>query len=177
MLGERRVVAGRKRLLTATAAPRLNVDNGFKIWRYNGELLHHAPREKLYEATRSPRPRARTRTGPSPREASAGKRTPWPRRGRRAREKGGAVPPAARDERFGQLPLAEAAPEDAGPAARPPGAAASGQSKSAKQPSGPPGATFITDAPGQSKSAAKNAKKRAAAKAKKEAAAAAAKGG
>ena len=39
------------------------------------------------------------------------------------------------------------------------------------------GATFITDAPGQSKSAAKNAKKRAAAKAKKEAAAAAAKGG
>ena len=48
---------------------------------------------------------------------------------------------------------------------RPPGAAASGQSKSAKQPSGPPGATFITDAPGQSKSAAKNAKKRAAAKA------------
>ena len=45
-----------------------------------------------------------------------------------------------------------------------------------KQPSGPPGATFV-DAAGQSKSAAKNAKKRAAAKAKKEAEAKAAGGG
>ena len=78
----------------------------------------------------------------------------------------------------GNFSLAEAAPEDAGPGKyRPPGAAASGQSKSARQPSGPPGATFITDAPGQSKSAAKNAKKRAAAKAKKEAEAKAAGGG
>ena len=28
-------------LLTATTAPRLNVDNGYKLWRYNGELLQH----------------------------------------------------------------------------------------------------------------------------------------
>ena len=34
-----------RRLLTSTVAPRLNVDNGFKIWRYNGELLAHVERE------------------------------------------------------------------------------------------------------------------------------------
>ena len=43
-----------RRLLTATTAPRLNVDNGFKIWRYNGDLLHHSEREKLYEAKWQP---------------------------------------------------------------------------------------------------------------------------
>lgn len=44
-----------RRLLTSTVAPRLNVDNGFKIWRYNGELLAHVEREKLYEAAWRPR--------------------------------------------------------------------------------------------------------------------------
>ena len=44
-----------RRLLTSTVAPRLNVDNGFKIWRYNGELLAHEEREKLYEAVWRPR--------------------------------------------------------------------------------------------------------------------------
>ena len=44
-----------RRLLTSTVAPRLNVDNGFKIWRYNGELLAHVEREKLYEAVWRPR--------------------------------------------------------------------------------------------------------------------------
>jgi len=44
-----------RRLLTTTVAPRLNVDNGFKIWRYNGELLIHLEREKLYEAVWRPR--------------------------------------------------------------------------------------------------------------------------
>jgi translation initiation factor 2A len=43
-----------RRLLTTTTSPRLNVDNGFKIWRYNGELLYHAERNKLYEATWQP---------------------------------------------------------------------------------------------------------------------------
>ena len=41
--------------MTSTVAPRLNVDNGFKIWRYNGELLAHVEREKLYEAVWRPR--------------------------------------------------------------------------------------------------------------------------
>ena len=41
-------------LMTATTSPRLNVDNGFKLWRYNGELLQHVEREKLFEAKWQP---------------------------------------------------------------------------------------------------------------------------
>ena len=45
-----------RRLLTSTIAPRLNVDNGWKIWRYNGDLLLHEEREKIYEASWRPVP-------------------------------------------------------------------------------------------------------------------------
>ena len=45
-----------RRLLTSTIAPRLNVDNGWKIWRYNGDLLLHEERAKIYEATWRPVP-------------------------------------------------------------------------------------------------------------------------
>ena len=45
-----------RRLLTSTVAPRLNVDNGWKIWRYNGDLLLHEEREKIYEAFWRPVP-------------------------------------------------------------------------------------------------------------------------
>jgi translation initiation factor 2A len=168
-----------RRLLTATVAPRLNVDNGFKIWRYNGELLHHAPREKLYEATWQPAPAGAHADRPiSPGSVRRETDALAPGAAGAPAKKAAPYRPPHATSGSGNFSLAEAAPEDAGPGKyRPPGAAASGQSKSAKQPSGPPGATFITDAPGQSKSAAKNAKKRAAAKAKKEAEAAAAKGG
>jgi translation initiation factor 2A len=45
-----------RRLLTSTVAPRLNVDNGWKVWRYNGDLLLHEEREKIYEAFWRPVP-------------------------------------------------------------------------------------------------------------------------
>jgi len=45
-----------RRLLTSTIAPRLNVDNGWKIWRYNGDLLLHEERTKIYEAFWRPVP-------------------------------------------------------------------------------------------------------------------------
>jgi translation initiation factor 2A len=164
-----------RRLLTATVAPRLNVDNGFKIWRYNGELLHHEPREKLYEARWVPAPAGVHADRPiSP--GSVRKETDADApgaNGNGAPKKAAPYRPPHATSGSGNFSLAKAAPEDAGPGKyRPPGAV-SVASAGAKQPSGPPGASFVEPA-GQSKSAAKNAKKRAAAKAKKEAEAAAA---
>jgi len=36
-------------LLTAVLTPRLRVDNGFKLWSMNGDLLSHVPYNELYQ--------------------------------------------------------------------------------------------------------------------------------
>lgn len=38
-----------RRLFTSTIVFRLNVDNGWKIWRYNGDLLFYEECVKIYE--------------------------------------------------------------------------------------------------------------------------------
>ncbi|KAL3135760.1 hypothetical protein ABBQ32_007323 [Trebouxia sp. C0010 RCD-2024] len=45
-----------RHFLTATIAPRLNVDNGYQIWRYTGEKVLDTKLEKLLEATWQPAP-------------------------------------------------------------------------------------------------------------------------
>lgn len=170
-----------RRLLTATTAPRLNVDNGFKIWRYNGDLLHHAARDgegqKLYEAKWKPaaegtytdrpispgsiRKEGEERGGVGGVSGVAVTKKPAPYR-----------PPHATSG-SGNFSLAKAAPEDTGPGKyRAPGAVTASKTSDTSKVSGPPGASFVD--PQVSKNAAKNAKKRAAAKAKKTAEAAAA---
>jgi translation initiation factor 2A len=98
-----------RRLLTATVAPRLNVDNGFKIWRYNGELLHHEPREKLYEARWVPAPAGVHADRPiSP--GSVRKETDADApgaNGNGAPKKAAPYQTAARDERIGELLFGE----------------------------------------------------------------------
>ncbi|KAK9828927.1 hypothetical protein WJX72_002838 [[Myrmecia] bisecta] len=42
--------------MTATVAPRLRVDNGFKVFRYNGAEVHHQPVDVLLEACWRPAP-------------------------------------------------------------------------------------------------------------------------
>jgi len=152
-----------RRLLTATTAPRLNVDNGFKIWRYNGDLLHHAPRDKLYEAKWQP-----ARAGMhADRAISPGSVRKESEEGGAGTKKPGAYRPPMATSGAGNFSAAKAAPEDTGPGKyRAPGAAAPRGSGAT---SGPPGAAFVDSSSSASKNAAKNAKKRAAAKAKKEA--------
>lgn len=41
-------------LLTAVLTPRLRVDNGFKLWSMNGDLLCHVPYNELYQVFWSP---------------------------------------------------------------------------------------------------------------------------
>lgn len=41
-------------LLTACLTPRLRVDNGFKLWSMNGNLLYHLPYNELYQVTWAP---------------------------------------------------------------------------------------------------------------------------
>ena len=41
-------------LLTAVLTPRLRVDNGFKLWSMNGELLYHMPYNELYQVFWAP---------------------------------------------------------------------------------------------------------------------------
>lgn len=147
----------------------MNVDNGFKIWRYNGQLLHHSEREKLYEAkwqpmaagTHEDRPISpgsvrkeseRQVNGGAPSGVASNKPAPY-------------RPPHATTG-SGNFSLAKAAPEDSGPGKyRAPGTLSTSATSKV---SGPPGSTFVDSQ--VSKSAAKNAKKRAAAKAKKAAA-------
>jgi translation initiation factor 2A len=140
--------------LTCTTAPRLQVDNGFRVARYTGEnvFAHASAPGQLFAICWAPAPAGAFPDRPqTPGAAAAAK---------------AAAPPAA---------AARA------PAYRPPGAAARAPSSGGPQfslareaepffkpgaarsaPSGPPGAEFIEP----SKTAAKNAKKRAAAKAK-----------
>ena len=154
-----------RRLLTATTAPRLNVDNGFKIWRYNGELLHHVEREKLYEVKWQPAAAGTYEDRPispgSVRKEDDGGGVEGVNGAAAAKKPGAYRPPhATSGAAAGNFSLAKAAPEDTGPGKyRAPGAVAAGG-----QPAGPPGA--FAD-PAASKNAAKNAKKRSAAKAKK----------
>jgi translation initiation factor 2A len=39
-----------RHILAATTRPRLMVDNGYRVWSYKGQLLHHAAWEQLFEA-------------------------------------------------------------------------------------------------------------------------------
>jgi len=43
-------------LVAATCKPRLNVDNGYRLWTYHGRLLTHVPLESLYDAAWRPAP-------------------------------------------------------------------------------------------------------------------------
>jgi len=38
-----------KYFLTSTLAPRLKVDNGFKVWNYYGKLVHQTNMDELYQ--------------------------------------------------------------------------------------------------------------------------------
>ncbi|GJP60610.1 hypothetical protein CLOP_g17839 [Closterium sp. NIES-67] len=143
-----------RHLLVATTAPRLQVDNGFKVFKYNGSLLLHRPYGLLYQAEWTPAP-----------EGVYADRPPSPRSSKKDQASSEAV---------------QAAPSKAAPY-RPPNAARmtctfraqlSGEDDKpckigAPKKYIPPGA----EAAEPSKSAKKNAKKREAAKAKKDTAA------
>ncbi|CAI5491112.1 unnamed protein product, partial [Closterium sp. Naga37s-1] len=140
-----------RHILVATTAPRLQVDNGFKVFKYDGSLLLHRPYGLLYQAEWAPAPEGTyADRPPSPRSAKKDQATP-------------VQPPAAKPAPY-----------------RPPNAALMTSTFRAQM-SGeddkphkigapkkyiPPGAESAE----LSKSAKKNAKKREAAKAKKDAA-------
>ena len=153
-------------LLTATTAPRLNVDNGYKLWRYTGELLQHVARERLFEAKWQPE----SKNDHLDRPISPG------RVRRENRETGGhdhatfqgVAPyrPPHVTTGSGNFSLAKAAPDEAGPGRHRPTGASKAHLSSNSINQGPPGAIFVN--PDASKNAAKNAKKRAAARARKQ---------
>ena len=154
-----------RRLLTTTTSPRLNVDNGFKIWRYNGELLYHAERNKLYEATWQPVAAGTYKSRPiSPgtvrKEDGSGLKGTGDTSG--PRKPPPYVPPHG-SSGTGSFSLAHTPPEESKPGKY--RTSRSTEPFSFTATSGPPGATFADSK--ASKNAAKNAKKRAAAKAKK----------
>jgi uncharacterized protein with WD repeat len=53
-------------LITATTAPRLRVDNGFEVFRYDGTLVHREPKVLLLDAKWRP-------SAPGQRRVSAGR--------------------------------------------------------------------------------------------------------
>ncbi|CAI5983855.1 unnamed protein product [Closterium sp. NIES-64] len=140
-----------RHILVATTAPRLQVDNGFKVFKYDGSLLLHRPYGLLYQAEWAPAPEGTyADRPPSPRSAKKDQASP-------------VQPPATKPAPY-----------------RPPNAALMTSTFRAQM-SGeddkphrigapkkyiPPGAESAE----LSKSAKKNAKKREAAKAKKDAA-------
>jgi len=141
-------------LLTATTAPRLQVDNGFRVVRYTGEVLFtHAPAGQLYAAEWQPAEAGAFADRPqTPGAAAAAKAAPSVV----AAAKAPAYRPpgaAARGEPVGGGPTFSLARE-VQPFLKP------GAAGPRAAPSGPPGAEFIEPAKN------KNAKKRAAAKAK-----------
>ena len=156
-----------RRLLTSTIAPRLNVDNGWKIWKYNGDLLLHEEREKIYEAFWRPVPPGTfedrpispgsMRVGDAAADAPSGAAAPKPAGAYRPPHAAGAYKPPHASSGSGNFSLAKASAEDmkAGKF-KPAGAKTSASSSDA---SAPPGAGASLSA-----AAAKNAKKRAAAK-------------
>ncbi|CAG9467121.1 unnamed protein product [Pedinophyceae sp. YPF-701] len=45
-----------RHLLTITVSPRLRVDNGFRVWSYKGEMLHHEAFAEMLDASWKPVP-------------------------------------------------------------------------------------------------------------------------
>lgn len=152
-------------LLTATTAPRLNVDNGYKLWRYNGELLQHVERERLFEAKWQPAIKSTYADRPiSPGRNMRDNPEIMGRDNAIVNNTSPYRPPHVTSG-SGNFSLARSTAEEAGPGRyRPPGALKVNLSQSAGH-QGPPGASFVDSS--VSKNAAKNAKKRAAARAKK----------
>jgi translation initiation factor 2A len=152
-------------LLTATTAPRLNVDNGYKLWRYNGELLQHVERERLFEAKWQPAIKSTYADRPiSPGRNMRDNPEIMGRDNAIVNNTSPYRPPHVTSG-SGNFSLARSTAEEAGPRRyRPPGALKVNLSQSAGH-QGPPGASFVDSS--VSKNAAKNAKKRAAARAKK----------
>ena len=152
-----------RRLLTSTIAPRLNVDNGWKIWRYNGDLLLHEERTKIYEAFWRPVPPGTYEDRPiSP--ASKRVEAQGAAAGAASETKSAYRPPHAAKTAYrpphatsgsGNFSLAKASDEEmkAGKFK------AAGAKNTSSEPSGPPGAGAQLSA-----AALKNAKKRAAKK-------------
>lgn len=147
-------------IIAATIAPRLRVDNGYQIFKYDGTLIAKSKKDVLYEARWQPAPKESYEDRPqSPRAAgsangSAADGAPKPPQPVKA---AGYVPPHLRNN-----PAAAAAAKAAFSLARDP------NDKGGKIPVGatvarpaptvrlPPGA-----APPESKAASKNAKRRA----------------
>ncbi len=156
-------------LLAATIAPRLRVDNGFQVFKYDGALLLKEKKDVMYEARWEPEPAGKYEDKPqSPRAAgggaaaSAAAAKPMPPQPVKA---SGYVPPHLRNN-----PAAAAAAKASFSLARDPNdkggkipvGATTARPVSALAAGLPPGA-----APPESKSASKNAKRRAAAAKKK----------
>ena len=145
-------------LLTATTAPRLQVDNGFLVTKYTGErAFQHACTNpsQLYQVEWRPSPAGTYPDRPqTPGSAAAAKAAP----DSSIVSKAAPYRPPGAPARSEAQPLFSLAREAGGGGK--PGAAAPFRPASAR--AGPPGAEFVQP----SSSASKNAKKRQAAKAK-----------
>ena len=157
-------------LLAATIAPRLRVDNGFQVFKYDGTLLLKEKKDVMYEArwvpepadTYEDKPQSPRAAGSAGASANASAEAPRPPQPVKA---AGYIPPHLRNN-----PAAAAAAKASFSLARDPNdkggkipvGAAVARAPSAGATNLPPGA-----APPESKAASKNAKKRAAAARKK----------
>ena len=146
-------------VLTATTAPRLRVDNGFQVFKYNGSLMAQKQYDVLYEAMWRPVQEGTFEDRPqTPRAQGAGE--PAPAALPHPAKSAGYVPPHLRRQGITSAPKASFSlardQEDMGGKIKQTFAAA--RAARASVPGAIPGADPV---PGASKAASKNAKRRA----------------
>ena len=145
-------------VLTATTAPRLRVDNGLQVFKYNGNLITQKQYPVLYEALWKPAKDGSFEDRPQTPRAQGATEPSAPAIPQPAKSKG-YVPPHLRNQGITSAPKASFSlardQSDTGGKIRPGSISAS----KVRQPNLPPGAEEAASA--GSKSASKNAKRRA----------------
>lgn len=144
-------------VLTATTAPRLRVDNGFQIFKYNGNLLNNKEYPVLYEARWKPAENGVFEDRPQTPRAQGAKEAPLPSIPQPTKSKG-YVPPHLRSQGITSAPKASFSlardQADVGGKIKPGSISASRTGSSNL----PPGAEEVAPT---SKAASKNARRRA----------------
>jgi len=147
-------------ILTATTAPRLRVDNGFQVFKYNGSLLAQKHYDVLYEAMWRPVQQGTYEDRPQTPRAQ-GEAAPTREGLPQPAKSSGYVPPHLRRQGITEAPKASFSlardQADIGGKIKQTFAAA----RAARQSSVPGAVPGAEAAPGASKAASKNAKRRA----------------
>jgi translation initiation factor 2A len=148
-------------VLTATTAPRLRVDNGFQVFKYNGDLLAQKRYDVLYEAIWRPVEEGTFEDRPQTPRGQGAKEPSGPAALAQPARSAGYVPPHLRRQGITSAPKASFSlardQEDIGGKIKQTFAAA----RAARASSVPGAVPGNEPVPGASKAASKNAKRRA----------------